>query len=59
MEEEIAPLEFIQSLDEAMLRMVLLLRYESGHIEETLIHYENLHQKRKSLINQLSQEDGH
>jgi hypothetical protein len=58
MEEEIAPLEFIQSLDEAMLRMVLLLRYESGHIEETISHYENLHQKRKALLTQLS-EDGH
>jgi hypothetical protein len=58
MEEEIAPLEFIQSLDEAMLRMVLLLRYESGHIEETLIHYENLYQMRKTLLTQLS-EDGH
>jgi hypothetical protein len=54
MEEDTPPMESIQSIDEAMLRMVLLLRYETGHIEETIKHYENLYQLRKELLNHLS-----
>lgn len=56
--EELPPIELVRAIDESMLSMVLLLRYESGHIEETISHYENLHAMRKVILSQVPDSDG-
>lgn len=56
--EDLSPIELVQAIDESLLSMVLLLRYEQGHLEETLNHYENLHQMRKVILSQISLSHG-
>jgi hypothetical protein len=51
--EDFTPIELVQSIDESLLSMVLLLRYESSGLPEMLTSYENLHRMRALILDQL------
>jgi hypothetical protein len=46
-----SPESFAMALDEAMLSMILLLRYEPEALKNTVYHYEKLYILRSLIVN--------
>ena len=46
-----SPEAFAMALDEAMLNMVLLLKYEPENLRSVTLHYDKLHTLRMLILN--------